>query len=189
YSKSVDDNSTGNTTNFGQYAWVRTLDRGPSDFDIRQRLSMNYFYSLPNLDTKGSRWAKRLLGQMLGGWRLGGIVSIRTGTQFSPQASVRYKNYTFSASRPNLTSGQRNNPTEGVTSGCGRNADGSFVIAPGQQLGTPERYFDPCVFTAAAPGTLGNAGRNTILAPSIFSMDVSLQKEFLLDSKRRLQFR
>jgi hypothetical protein len=39
------------------------------------------------------------------------------------------------------------------------------------------------------PGTLGNAGRNTLIAPSIFNADVSVQREFVVDSKRRLQFR
>jgi len=72
--------------------------------------------------------------------------------------------------------------TEGATAGCGR-------FAANQKLGTPELYFDPCAFVAPPPGTPGDAGRNTIIAPSVFNMDLSLQKEFLLDAKRRLQFR
>jgi TonB-dependent receptor-like protein len=182
YSKSVDDNSTGNSTNFGQYALIRTSDRGPSDFDIRQRLSINYFYSLPAVFGGSHFWATRAASAVISGWRIGGIVSARTGTQFSPSVNIRYKNYLFSPSRPNLKPGQSNNPIQGTTSGCGR-------FAAGQKLGTPELYFDPCVFSAPPAGTLGNAGRNTIVAPRIFNMDLSLQKEFLLDKKRRLQFR
>ena len=59
----------------------------------------------------------------------------------------------------------------------------------GQKLGTRELYFDPCVFGVPLPGTMGNLGRNTIVAPGQFTMDLSLQKEFSLDSSRRLQFR
>ena len=181
FSKSVDDSSSGNTTNFGQYALRRTIDRGPSDFDIRQRLSINYFYSLPGMTAK-SGWGSRLASGILGRWRIGGIVSFRTGTAFSPAVSIRYKNYLFSPNRPNLKPGSSNNPTEGATAGCGR-------FAANQKLGTPELYFDPCAFVAPPPGTPGDAGRNTIIAPSVFNMDLSLQKEFLLDAKRRLQFR
>ncbi|MCH7977536.1 MAG: hypothetical protein IH935_00990 [Acidobacteria bacterium] len=32
-------------------------------------------------------------------------------------------------------------------------------------------------------------GRNTLIAPSSFNMDISLQREFSLDAKRRFQFR
>jgi hypothetical protein len=38
-------------------------------------------------------------------------------------------------------------------------------------------------------GTIGNVGRNTIIGPSVFNIDISLQKEFLLGGERRLQFR
>jgi hypothetical protein len=96
--------------------------------------------------------------------------------------SVRYNDYLFNATRPNLRSGRSNNPTEGVTTGCGK-------FPAGQELGTSELYFDPCAYEAPPPGTLGNAGRNTIIAPSVLSMDVSVQRDFMLDAKKRLQFR
>jgi hypothetical protein len=59
----------------------------------------------------------------------------------------------------------------------------------GIPLGTPHRYYDPCAFSVPEAGTLGNNGRNTLKGPGSFAMDVSLQREFLLDSKRRIQFR
>jgi hypothetical protein len=62
-------------------------------------------------------------------------------------------------------------------------------VAPGRPLGGPELYFDPCAFAAPAPGRLGNLGRNTVIAPSVFSMDFSIQRDFLLDATKRLQFR
>ncbi|HWP86226.1 MAG TPA: TonB-dependent receptor [Terriglobia bacterium] len=181
FSKSVDDSSTGGSTNFGQYALMRTLDRGLSDFDIRHRLVLNFFYNLPF--GSGRPWLQSgWYSHLLGGWRIGGISSWRTGTPFSPGLNVRYKDYLFIPTRPNLIAGQNNNPTAGVSRGCGR-------IPAGQAVGTAELYFDPCVFAAPPPGTLGNAGRNTMISPDIFSMDLSLQKEFLIDARRRLQFR
>ena len=72
--------------------------------------------------------------------------------------------------------------TQGTTEGCGR-------VEAGRKLGGPELYFDPCSFAPPAPGRLGTLGRNTLIAPSIFSRDFSLQREFLLDATKRLQFR
>jgi hypothetical protein len=88
----------------------------------------------------------------------------------------------FVANRPNLAPGAKTNPVSGVSAGCG-------TVAAGQKLGGPGVYFDPCAFQAPLPGTLGTLGRNTVIAPNVTNMDVSLQRDFLLDSKRRLQFR
>ena len=165
YSKSVDDGSAlGELSE--QYGLARTLERGLSDFDIRHRFVVNYFYTAPL--GAGRRWLRSgVLGQAFGGWRLGGIVSWRTGTPFSPGIRVRTPGFLFAAKRPNLLPGRSNNPV----------------------LGGPNRYFDSSVYAVPEPGTLGNTGRNTITAPSVLGMDISLQREFLLDARRRLQFR
>ncbi|MBI2816358.1 MAG: TonB-dependent receptor [Acidobacteria bacterium] len=181
FSKSVDDSTLGHQTNTGQYGLDRLMDRALSDFDIRHRLVFNYFYNLPW--GGGQHFLQHgVLSKILGNWRLGGIVTFRTGTPFSVLANARYKDYLFAAIRPNLISGASNNPVKGTTSGCGR-------VKAGQELGTPDLYFDPCAFSVPAAGTVGNTGRNTLTAPSVFNIDMSLQREFLLNSKHRLQFR
>ncbi|MBI3939537.1 MAG: TonB-dependent receptor [Acidobacteria bacterium] len=183
YSKSVDD-TTGSLNSGGafarQYPLRRTLDRGLSDFDVRHRLSVSYFYLLPlRAGQRGGR--SRLFWQAFGGWRLGGIVSFRAGSPFHPLSNVRSTGYLFVANRPNLLPGARNS-TGGVSAGCG-------PVRAGQKLGGPERYFDPCVYGAPELGTLGNVGRNTLIGPDVLSMDLSLQKEFTLSGEKRLQFR
>jgi len=181
YSKSVDDDS--DHLGFGptQYGLRRTIDRGLSDFDIRHRVAVSYFWTLPF--GQGQRgWKGKLLGAVMGGWRLGGIVSYRRGVPSTIFVSVRTTGYLASPSRPDLIAGQSNNPTQGVTAGCPG-------VAAGQKLGTPELYYDPCAFSLPGSGTLGNLGRNTVISPSVFNADVSLQKEFSLDARRRLQFR
>lgn len=170
YSKSVDDASTFSSASSSaasrQYPLMRTLDRGLSDFDIRHRLVINYFYTLPAGNRQGG-WKSSVLSQILGGWRLGGIMRFRTGTPFTSRVRVQTEGFLFAANRPNLLPGKSNNPI----------------------LGSPDQYFDPSVYSVPPPGTLGNSGRNTVIAPSMFSMDVSFQREFLLDAKRRIQFR
>ena len=185
FSKSVDDSSqpsSGSTTDYSrQYPHMRTVDRGPSEFDIRHRLSFNYFYTLP---TGLSQWLVKsnLLSPLLDGWRVGGVVSFRTGTAFHPLSNVRRPGYLFSPNRPSLGAGADNNPTSGVSLGC-------LGIPAGEALGGPDRYFDPCAFVAAAPGRIGDAGRNTIAGPSVFTMDLSLQNDFALTGDKKLQFR
>ena len=180
FSKSVDD-ATAAGTETSQYPYWRTLNRGPSDFDIRQRLVLSYFYNLPF--GKGRSWATSgILSRMFGGWRLGGIFSVRTGTPFTATINVRNPGYLFAAGQPNLIAGQSNNPTSGVSAGCA-------AVEAGRELRAPDLYFDPCVFQVPEPGTIGTVGRNTMIAPAIVSMDLSVQREFLLDARRRLQFR
>ena len=185
YSKSVDD-ASGSNTGFDagsarQYPHQRTLERGLSDFDLRHRLTMNFFYDFPI--GSGQRWLKSgLLSEILGGWRVGGIISFRSGTPFHPLVTARTPGFLFSPNRPDLLPGQSNNPVSGVSSGCA-------FASPGEPIGGPERYFDPCAFHVPSPGRLGTTGRNTVIAPSVFSMDLSLQKEFVLGGERRLQFR
>lgn len=106
---------------------------------------------------------------------------MRTGTPYTVAINARTEGFLFAANRPNLIHGESNNPTSGISKGCAG-------VAPGK-IEPPDFIFDPCVFSVPAPGTVGNVGRNTLIAPNSVNMDISLQRDFSLDSKRRLQFR
>ncbi|MBI2816982.1 MAG: TonB-dependent receptor [Acidobacteria bacterium] len=188
FSKSVDDASTigpapgAPQSGSAPYGMSRTLDRGLSDFDIRHRLALNYFFNLPAL--KGDQWWNSgLAGGILNGWRLGGILSLRSGAPFTAAVNLVSPGFAYAPTRPNLVAGHSNNPVKGTSEGC------YGVIRRGEKLGTPDRYYDPCALEPPAPGTLGNLGRNTIISPSVFGLDVSLQKDFPLSAEKRLQFR
>jgi hypothetical protein len=180
-SKSVDDDSTGNTTGQFQYPIDRLGERGLSEFDIRHRFVQNFFWT-PPLGKGHKLLSDGVPGAIFGNWRIGGITSVRTGSPSNLTVSVRSPGYLLSAGRPNLLPGFSNSPTEGVTAGC----DG---VAPGRKLGTPDLHYDPCAFGRPLPGTVGNLGRNTVIGPSTFNIDMSLQKEFGLGGDRKLQFR
>ena len=190
FSKSIDDAtiaSSGSSNNFTrQFPYARTLDRGYSDYDIRHRLSVNYFYSLPF--GRGRAWLRNgVLERIFGNWHIGGVLSARSGTPFIPRVTVRSSQTLFAANRPNQAPTGTNNPTSGVTAGCG--LTGETGVPAGEPLGGPDRFFDPCAFEAPPLGTLGNVARNAIIGPSLFNMDLSLQKDILLGGDRRLQFR
>ncbi len=189
YSKSVDDASSLNfATGSQQFGLLRTLDRGLSDFDIRHRVTTNFFYNFPSGGRKPWSFPGAVF-QMLGGWRVGGIVSFRTGVPTTAQINVRRPGYLFAATRPNLLPGQSNNPTNGVSAGCKDPVTGATVLEAGQKIGGPNLFFDPCVFSVPEAGTIGNLGRNTLLGPSVFNIDVSLQREFKIGNNHPLQFR
>jgi len=178
YSKSVDDASSLNfNSGSQQFGLRRTVDRGLSDFDIRHRVTANFFYSLPSL------------GRILGAWRAGGIVTFRTGVPTTAQINVRRPGYLFAATRPNLLPGQSNSPTKGVSTGCKDPVTGATVLEAGQEIGGPNLFFDPCAFSVPEAGTIGNLGRNTLIGPSVFNVDISLQREFKIGSNHPLQFR
>jgi hypothetical protein len=183
FSKSIDDASShfSESGSASQFGFLRTSDRAVSDFDIRHRLTTNYFYT-PPFGSGRRWWSSGIAAILFGGWRIGGILSLRTGVSFTPEARVGRAGYLFTAGRPNLQAGMSKNPTEGVSAGCGD-------IPAGRKLSAPDLYFDPCAYSVPAAGTIGNAGRNTIVAPLVFNTDLSLQRDFSLDSRRRLQFR
>ena len=179
--KAIDEGSTaGNFTR--HYGLDRKLDRGLAFFHVTHRFVLNYFYTLPI--GSGQRWGgSGWLSQVVGGWRVGGIFNLRTGLAVDPFYRIATPGFIFVSSRPDLAPGASNNPIQGVTA-C-QIAD----RPPGQKLGTRERYFDPCAFIPPDPGTVGNAGRNIIIGPKVSTLDLSLQKDFAIDSERSLQLR
>lgn len=72
--------------------------------------------------------------------------------------------------RPEAVAGFSNNP----------------VLSDGRD---PNRYFDVGAFTLPPEGFFGNVGRNTLIAPGIFTFDLGLAKNFSLHEEIRLQFK
>lgn len=135
-------------------AWFNPLlDRGPADFNIQQQLSVNALWQIHAPGTLPKEaW-------LLGGWQLGGIYSIRTGTPFSlqlggdPLGEDNTQPYDF----PNRIKG----------SGCESPVNaGNFT-----------NYIKSQCFAFPNPSTLlGNAGRNSLYGPGLVDLDVSVFK-------------
>ena len=68
-------------------------------------------------------------------------------------------------------------------------------IVPGQSISlpasqrTPEHWFNTNAFSAPAPYTFGNAGRDIIPGPGNQVIDLALHKRFSIAEKRNLEFR
>jgi len=147
-----------------------TGERANSNFDTRQRLSVNYLYEFP----RSAGHAK-----LLSGWAWNGVVAIQTGQPVNV-------NYLFEGDfngsdeyfgRPDLVG----DPF------AGRHMPDTFLSAAA--------FAVPCAWSAAdqscVPGTqhFGNLGRNAFTGPVYKSVDMSIVKSTALGENLKMQFR
>jgi hypothetical protein len=202
WSKNVDDSTTGlGNSDFGEglvtQPYNHKADRGLAATQVGQNFGINGTWSLPAPASTG--FASRILG----GWQLTGILRASSGVPVGP--TVRGSGGSGVApdarrsaneQHPELLPGRTvESMTTGTFQGCAATINPSTGLPlagyePGQKLGTPDLYFDPCAFTRPAPGFYGNVGRNIILGPSFLNMDVSLMKSIPigLSEGSRVQF-
>jgi hypothetical protein len=124
-----------------------------NDFDRTQTFVQSYVYDLPF--GPGQKFLRSgLIGNIVGGWRVTGILTLMTGTPL------------------NITGGSALN-----TPGSNQTAD---QIAPvhilhGINIGNP--WFTPTAFVPETQnGVFGNTGRNYFSGPGFYNLDASLVK-------------
>jgi hypothetical protein len=146
------------------------VDQALSGFNTTHNWRFNAIYHAPSIRSGG------FAGALLNGWWFSGIESLQTGFPFTPCLQT---NQSLSGNgggsacldRPNLNPGRTDaNITSGTTAGCPG-------VAAGQQLGTPNLYFDPCAFSLQPAGFLGTAGRNILTGPAFANLDFSIVKD------------
>ncbi len=163
-----------------------SAQRGRSDFDIRQQLSVDGTWTVPN------HYGNHLETAVLGGWQFAGVWILQTGLPFTV-----YNGAAFSpvcAHNPGASCYDATNtfiPGSVITgdSGGDYNADGSNYDVPnvptfGKHLsGQPHKKFLTGVFPASAfpvptPGVEGNLGRNTYDQPGYNNLDFTFSRIF-----------
>jgi hypothetical protein len=166
YSKFIDNIDSRNelagypgNDSFTNY-YNQASDRGLSGNDIRHRFVWSSIYEIP------AGRHKRLAG----GWSLGLIAELRSGTPLSPIELTNNTNSFSDGVRPNVVG----NP----------NLSSSRPLA--QQLA---EWFNVDAFAAPAPYTFGNAGRTFGTGPGAINLDGSLLKDFAIRDSVVLQFR
>lgn len=130
------------------------LNKGHMADNRTQVFTQSYMWALPF--GKGKKWAQSGPAMWLaGGWHFQGLVSLMSGTWFSPGVS-------------------------GIVNAPG-NADRPDWVAPIRYLGATgpgQKYFDISSFRIPAQNTLGNAGRNIMSGPGISNLDAALHRDF-----------
>jgi len=149
-----------------------------SSWDARNILKFNYVYELPFGPGK-ALMNSGIASRLLGGWQLGGILTLKDGSPFTweVQTSAALANMSYAYRTPIALPG---NPTTG-----------KIVGFPNQMCsGVPcQRYIDPASLGMPTNLQLGNLGANTGITQGIATWDASLQKNFPLTERMGLQFR
>jgi hypothetical protein len=150
----------------------------PNDYDHRLNFEESLTYELPF--GKGKRWATSgVASYVIGGWKLGAIISIYSGLPFNVEASGANINTSGEQQMANLVGGYH-------------------VL---HHIGTGHQWFDPTAFaqpagcpkTGACPieygTTIGNVGRNAYYGPGYIQDNVSLFKTFPIKETLGFEFR
>jgi hypothetical protein len=145
----------------------RNLNYTWSDFDRRHVFQGTYTYDLPF--GKGRTFFSKMpavLEHVFGGWETAGTVLWMSGRPFTVYSGINtVSNVVQSTADCN---------------GCSRNS-GTLVLETGRNF-----WFDQATrsqFSAPAPGSIGNTGRNFFLAPNYFQWDASLAKKFRITER------
>jgi outer membrane receptor protein involved in Fe transport len=175
FSKSIDNAMehlfSGGSNSFMQNARDLRQQRGRSDFDYRHRFAASYLYELPF--GKGKEYLNNgVVSEIVGGWRLSGIVNMRSGRPF-----------TVFASSNNGLVGNRGGLANAVAD-CLSN--GKLLSS----IRTIDNWFNVNAFSAPTPARLGNCGRNTLDGPGLSNVDFALARSFKnFGENRSLEFR
>jgi hypothetical protein len=152
------------------------LDRGLSDFDRTQRVTIVYLWAVPGPRVGWWKYA-------LGGWSLAGVTTFQSGTPFTVGNGTDRNNDGIPADRPDI-----GNPNAPLNSRA--------IIAPSCSTG----YQNPDTGACTSPGDvhwiegagLPNAstvGRNTLRTGGTNNFDLNLTKSIPWAEKRRLELR
>lgn len=174
------------TRNFGQaatigvvYTWSRAIDyteneenyalewpdpnylrrnRAAAAFDRSNNFESYWVYALPF--GHGQRWAQTgVVSQIVGGWKLSGILSAMSGMPFQITNG----------------NGNLNSPSE---------TEVPNLVSPVQVFpGRPTGYFSTSSFSPPVANQLGNVGRNTLRGPGYFDLDSTLMRDIRINER------
>ena len=187
-SKSTDTNSYDGTltaqdnTNLGDSV-------GPSDFDVRHRVSVNMSYDLP---FSGNRWKD--------GWQVVVVEQAQTGNPLNIVTNLTTITGTGTVrpdligALPTITPTPVVDATTGAvtsytwfTGGANTVCDPRTTAAANQQCTSASVFALP--YNAAGVAHFGNLGRNLVYGPGFGDMDLSIIKNIKLQGSARVQLR
>jgi hypothetical protein len=143
-------------------------NRATAGFDRTHVFQLGWMYELPF--GKNKKFAQTgLAAQILGGWQVGGLEAMYTGTPF-----------TVTASDASLNDGGSNTQTA--------NQILSSVPVLGA-VGPGSYYYNPAAFAAVTTTSYGSSGRNILRNPGVWNTDLSLSRSFAVTERIKVQFR
>jgi hypothetical protein len=171
WAHAIDDSSdplvpTGNNQSFPRNSLDLAAERGNSDFDVRQNLTLNYTWDLP-VGPGHAHAVSGFAARAFGGWQLAGITVFSGGLPYDILTAVDSA-HTGESSRPDYNPSAAPVPITNPLTQTGPNF--GLVSNP-------------------AFGSAGNLGRNFFRSPGINNWDSVLQKTTQLSERFNLQIR
>jgi hypothetical protein len=183
------------------YYFDHRLTKGLCDFNISQSGVVSFIYTIPTVGSK-TGWRSKILG----GWQVGSILSVQTGSPFTPVIGgdpyVRAQGDT-NVAYPDIVSGCNPVNPNWKANGLQYLNTTCFTVP----LQTPAIAGQCQTFGYRAPGTknsadpgspgtpgtcanlIGDLGRNQVVGPNLFDMDFSVFKNLRLTERITTQFR
>lgn len=154
-----------------QNSYNLSAERGLASFDLRNRWTNTAVYDLP-FGSNG-RWLRNgWAAKAAGGFELSGILTMQSGFPFT----INLKGDTA-----NVGAG-----TGGIY--VRPNVVGSSQYLPSSQQSTSE-WFNVADFANPGAGNFGDLGRNTLIGPGMFDLDLVLQKNITVMERVKIQIR
>jgi hypothetical protein len=164
------------------YTWSKTinnsqglllnglLNRGLADWDRKHVLSIGHTLQLPF--GPGRPLLPDVTGvarQIVGGWEFTGITQWQSGLPFSPTLNNAASINADISLRPDIIPGSD-----------------PYDVSGGQNR---DLWFNPAAYRIPALYQFGNAGRNSLRGPELFTADWALHKNFFVGEGRNLTLR
>ena len=166
-SRSIDDASSigGSGVVVAQNDQDLDAERGLSSFDQRHRFTGDFTFELPFGPNR--RWLQTgTAAALFGGWQLNGTVQLASGTPFTARV---------------LT--DASDVARGTNGTLRANYDGAPIPIADP---TTALFFNTAAFSIPAPGTFGDAGRNTIIGPGTSVLNLGVTRNILFGGTRGL---
>jgi len=172
WSKTLDNTDSG-TAPFGEEGaafsnfYNRRADWGPSEIDLRHRVTWSSVYQLPFGKGRGflsSHWSRAIVG----GWSISGVIVMQTG---GPVTVTTQTNSTSANSAGALRADILRDPN-----------------LPAEQRSLL-RWFDTEAFKQPAQYMFGNQGIGHVRAPGMTTLNGSIIRTFVPWERKSLQFR
>jgi hypothetical protein len=181
WSKSIDNTaeelSVYGSNAFSQITSNQNAWRGPSDFDVPQRVVFSWVYELPF--GKGKQWlSSGVASKIFGGFQVAGSYTYAAGRPFTAFDNANNSSIDIGEEQalPNVIG----TPTQPDNVNCWYYT----TTNPGCKGFTGNN-----AFSLPASGVFGNAGRNILRGPAIQDLDVSISRTFAIKERIRMQFR
>jgi hypothetical protein len=155
---------------YWQNLYDQRAEWGPTYFDASHMFTLSHVWDVPV--GKGRAFGSSMhpvLNGIIGNWQLAGILTLRSGFPLTIQGA-------------NNSGTNSRGPRASVVDGrSGGNTLG--------EVGLRSRWFETTTYRNTAAGEFGNVGLGTERGPGLSTYDISIQKEFPIWERLRLEFR